>query len=391
MANSPTIPEGVTDEESADAFLSSSFVDEGEPPAPAAVADPPADPPEQTRDDQGRFTSEEPPVVPAQSPEQLKSEPQEAATDESQPGPDAETEVTPDEGLTDEEWDKLPAYQYRAEGRSWEIPGSKVYEDGVHIPAAQMPWITDLVQKGQAHQGSFRSTLNAKDLQVQAMTTERDAAQAALDQISTKITELIESPGAFETWVENQRGNWATLQADAKAAVAQTSLDALNAQNERTAAEAAEAALIPKMHRALGEYVAHFGAEAGFSQEVQQGIYNRLSQEQFLDQIFPRQEGGGRLENPDMVAQEILYLAQIRGPQSAVTEQKGGTVQADQQAAIAAAQPAAKGPAPQRRRHHGPPPVASARAGGEALGPQEQLEIPKFKSTEEADAWVSKL
>ena len=91
-----------------------------------------------------------------------------------------------------------------------------------------------------------------------------------------------------------------------------------------------------------------------------------------------------------MVAQEILYLAQFRGPQSAGTEQKDGTVQADQQAAIAAAQPAAKGPAPQRRRH-GPPPVASARAGGEALGPQEQIEIPKFKSTEEADAWVKKL
>jgi len=382
MAERPTIPEGVTDLDSADSYLEDILDEapEGETQVPGSEPAPPDDTDGPPRDEQGRFTSDDLPVVPARPPEELQVQLEEAPAEGDPPEPTAGKEEA-EAGLSDKEWDALPTLQYRAEGQGWEIPGSKVYEDGLFIPSEQVPAITRKIQQGHAHEGNFRQVLDTKSAEVGAMQVERDAAQAALNEISTKLEELITKPEAFEAWVTDQRGNWDLLQAKAKAAAQDVELTSIRELNQRNEADAAEAAQLPVMQNRLGEFIVHFGKQAEFDQAAQQTIYDRLSQPEYLDRIFPKGENGDRHENPDIVAAEIIYLAGLRGP---VQPQ---TVAAQQQAQVAPSQPAAKTSAPPRRRR--PPPVASSKKGGEAPGgAEEKPTVPKFKSTEEADKWA---
>ncbi len=140
------------------------------------------------------------------------------------------------------------------------------------------------------------------------------------------------------------------------------------------------------MHSLLEQYVKVFGAQSGFDMEKKddkatlQGIYDRFLQPQYLDQIFPKREGGGRDSNPDFVASEMLYLAGVRGPALP-------TAVAETQQAAVVKEPAK--PASRRRR---PIPTASSKKSGEpASSTGEKPKVPRFKSTEEADAWVAKL
>ncbi len=324
MADSPTIPDGVVDQETADEFLdqltTSVDGDLEEVTEAPSTEDTAEASDEQSRDELGRFSSDEPPVEPAQAP------PVDAPGDDGPaPEPTAVADAEESVGLTDEEWDALPPLQYRADGKAWEIPGSKVHSDGVHIPSEHMPEVLRLIQSGQAHQGSFREELATRKSTEDKLIVERDSAQAALNQISTKLEELITVDGAFETWIEDQRGNWEGLKTKAALAAQKVELDTMRDTTTREAAERAEAEMVPLMHNQLAAYVSHFAAQSGFDQTTAAGkatlrsIYDRLVQPQYLDQIFPKREGGGRNENPDFVATEMLFLAGVRDPASRST------------------------------------------------------------------------
>ncbi|MCH7911159.1 MAG: hypothetical protein IIB38_16290, partial [Candidatus Hydrogenedentes bacterium] len=117
--------------------------------------------PEVARDDHEKSVS------PDEVEKDVAPEGEEPSTAEA--GPESEVteegeEEPKEEGvLSDEEWDALPAMRYRADGQDWEIPGSKVEEDGVFIPTDQVGHINQLLAQGQDHQGPFQQTLQAHE------------------------------------------------------------------------------------------------------------------------------------------------------------------------------------------------------------------------------------
>ena len=383
MAEVPEAPEGVVDQESADAALDNIFTGD-EPPESGTEApgdkDSPAQPTDDdgpARDEKGRFAK----------PEESDTDP---APESEEPSPDdagPESEVseegdeTKDDGqLSDEEWDALSPMEYRADGQNWQIPGSKVEEDGVFIPTDQIPNVAQLLSEGQSHRGSFRATLAGYDDQIRDLTAELEGERAALTEISDKIEELVTKPGALEEWVENQRQNWDTLKLNAELAKSKRATEHADARRESLEAANEAARVLPMMRESLAKAIKHWGDQAGFKEEIQQQIYNRHATQEGLDRLFPQGENGNRTENFEPLREDMLFLAQTSGarpptdPTPAPAELKKG-------------EELQKAPTPQRRVRRKAPTTVAASSGKDETPAKEAKAVPKFKTAEEADAW----
>lgn len=121
---------------------------------------------------------------------------------------------------------ELPAFSYRADGRDYEIAGSRVRDEGLFIPAEQMQWLQQQLATARAHHGSWQHELEkARQAGGQKMA-EAEAMRTGADKIVQRMQELAEGPEEVALkWFQHYRTNLPQLLAEAKA-------DQLTAENE---------------------------------------------------------------------------------------------------------------------------------------------------------------
>ena len=379
----PKAPEGVVDQETADKYLDD--VISGDEPSESSDSSPdpkesvsPEPDTELARDELGESVS------PEEADKDVAAEGEEPSTAEA--GPESEVteegeEEPKEEGvLSDEEWDALPAMRYRADGQDWEIPGSKVEEDGVFIPTDQVGHITQLLAQGQAHQGSFQQTLQAHEAEVKNLAAELEGERAANQEISDKIEELVTKEGALEAFVEDQRKNWDTLKLQADLAKSKRATEHAVSVREGLEAHQEEVRVLPLMRSRLAEVIEEWGKQAGFDRPLQQRLYNRYADVAQLDRLFPKDGEGGRTEELKDLRDEMEFLVQSTSarppaPAPAIPEPpKGAKVQ--------------EAPAtPRRKRRKAPTSTASSKSVDESPV-EEETPIPKITTAEEADRYL---
>ena len=380
-AEVPVAPKGVVDQATADEYLDKLIV--GDEPPESSDSGPdsqesvsPEPEPEVARDDHEKSVS------PDEVEKDVAPEGEEPSTAEAGP----ESEVTeeseePEDGLlSDEEWDALPSMRYRADGQDWEIPGSKVEEDGVFIPTAQIQHVTQLLAQGQAHQGSFQQTLAAKDVEVTNLTAELEGERAALQEISDKIEELVTKDGALEAFVEDQRKSWDTLRLQADLAKSKRATEHAVSARETLEASQEEARVLPQMRGRLAEVIEDWGKQAGFDLKLQQKLYDRYADTAQLDRLFPRNNEGLRIEEMKPLREEMEFLMQATSTRPAAPvpvapePPKGAKVQEAPSTA-------------RRKRRKAPTSTASSKSVDEAPA-EEEAPIPKITTAEQADRYL---
>ena len=380
-AEVPEAPEGVVDQATADKYLDDlitgdepSESSDSSPDSKESVSSEPDA--EVARDDQGKSVS------PDEADKDVVPEGEEPSTAEAGP----ESEVTeegeePEEGLlSDEEWDALPSMRYRADGQDWEIQGSKVEDDGIFIPTAQIPHVTQLLAQGQAHQGSFQQVLSTHKTEVTNLTAELEGERAALQEISDKIEELVTKDGALEAFVEDQRKSWDTLKLQADLAKSKRATEHAVSARETLEASQEEARILPQMRGRLAEVIEDWGKQAGFDLKLQQKLYDRYADVAQLDRLFPKNGEGQRSEEMKPLREEMEFLMQATSVRPAAPSPvapeplKGAKVQ--------------EAPStPRRKRRKAPTSTADSKSVDEA--PVEEDEpIPKITTAEEADRYL---
>jgi hypothetical protein len=343
--------------EAADAALTAGLPDpEGEP-----AAEPAAEP-TQPRDAEGRFT-EKPPTEEPEAPVEGEPAPEETPAEPAElPTAEPVEEELPDE-----------PFAYRADNQDFSVPGSAVGEDGVFIPAAEVPQVQQLLSAGKAAFGSVRQRLSDAAQREQVAMDRATAAEAQAQQILAHFETLIEK-GQVQAWLENVQQNWPILKAEAKA-------KAVELQNQSTAkrlqeyeAREQQTRLQPLIEQTLQQSVWTQGRELGLDDRTIQAVFERLKAPEQRDLLvvsapFDDPSGGFRKGESVMnhsLVRGALELAGINRQPPAQQQKIAAAVKAN----TAAAKPAKI-----------PPTV-----GGKGRVPSPGT--PKFKTAAEADDFL---
>lgn len=235
--------------EEADDFLTTVTPDE-----PEAVAAEPAAPTEgQSRDEKGRFTSTAPQAEPETVEPTAAAPAPEPVGEPAAPAPEAEASE-PDE-----------PFVYRADGQEISIPGSAVGEDGVFIPKASLPELTQYLAAGKAFFGSARQRFQEAATQVQAANKRAEAAEAEKQHVLAYIESLIEQ-GSFVDWGQQVATNWPVLKAEAKAKGIELQAEADRQALAKYREQEQQARMRPLMQQTLRTAVSQFGREVGLDE-----------------------------------------------------------------------------------------------------------------------------
>lgn len=256
--------------------------------APAAPAvQPPAKPVAQPRDDAGRFVPKAP-------------QPKAPSAPDAAPPPAPETPSEPTAAAApaaDEE--AGPPFSYQADGRSWEIPGTEVGEDGVFISKDALPELNRLLAQGKSHEGSFRQRLTDSAQQVQAATKRVEAAEAARAHLLKHFDDLIDRSQGAQTiedllktplgeWLLNVYSNWPILKAESAKRAVEVQAEADRARLKEFEQQQEQARMAPIMDQTLQDSIVYWGQQAGLDRAVLQRIYARLSDPQYQSLLFVR-------------------------------------------------------------------------------------------------------
>lgn len=289
---------------------------EAAPETPVVEASEPAAPPVDgpSRDQQGRFAKPTPPAPPA-----APAAPVAAAPLAPPQSPPAAAEETPPQEQAH------PEASYRADGKDFTVPGSKVGDDGVFIPAAQWPQIERLIGQGQVHQGSYQQKLSESAQSVQRETLRANAAEQSKSEVFDRLLKMAED-GSIEDWLAEVQRNLPVLLAKAEAKAAQDQLKHYDSERATHQAQQSEAQLIPQMESALEKAVLHYGTAAKLSQERMQALYQRLNTAAYRKALFSQADAddpvngfraGDWVMDFGLVEQEVAWAGPGQVPQQA--------------------------------------------------------------------------
>lgn len=344
----------VAEQESASAdTAASSAPDEGAAPATEA--------PSQPRDESGKF------VARTESAPQADSAPADQPPSEAQP-PATETAS---EAV-------YPQFQYRASGRDYELPGSKVGADGLFVPTDQLPYLQRLLAEG--HQNRDLS----RDFGRKVADARRDG-ELKLQQANNLLAELADiarDPNRMADWGLDLERNWDLLRARAEKTVMEQQLAAERARLTEYEEEQQAAALVPQLESALGQTISSLLGRPEFQGVDGPKMYDRLMHN-FFDRIFaeatPEDVAAGIARNVGdividygVIEDEMKYEADVLH-----------RAQTAQRAAVEAAGRNAKAQTQQRAV----PPTVGAKAGP---APKAAPALPKFTTTRDVDEWFDK-
>jgi hypothetical protein len=184
---------------------------EGQDPDPATQTTGKQPPAEKPRDETGKFVKDAP------------------ATEEGQPPepPQAEAAVQP--GTAAEPEPELE-FSFRSDGRTIQIPGSRVTADGIFIPKDVAPDFQRLLSHGVTYQGSYKQRLyeSAREKEEMKAQIHENVERAdaflnffvdMLDRTERNETDQ-EGRSPLEAWLDDFRQNRVKLEAQAELAVA---------------------------------------------------------------------------------------------------------------------------------------------------------------------------
>lgn len=334
--------------------------------------------PAPARDEQGRFTPRAPTGQPQAPPAGALDQPPETP---GEPNAEAAPEGAQPAGEPEPE---LPPFSVRADGGTVDFPGSAVGDDGVYFPPDQVPELQRLVANGKVYEGSFRQRLNQAALEVTREKARADGAERALSGTFAKLEEMMAN-GTLTEWLANVQQNLPIMRAEAKAKAAERQLELERTQREQLATERERSTTEPAMAQALETLLLRYAQPYDLGAPQLAVLYQRLNSPRFRAQVFQRAAAddarlgvrrGEWLVDQTIVADEVRHYAEALGRRAVTPEER---------ARIAAA-------ADKNRRSltpgkGGAPPAVSARRGP---APKAGGKVPKFASTEEADAWYDK-
>ena len=199
-----------------------------------------------------------------------------AKPEQEEEGQPVEEPVLPEGQLTEEEV-TYPPFTYRADGQSYTIEGSKLGEHGMFIPAESVEEVQRLLAEGRAHSGSFRQRMAESDTREATANIRAEAAEAQTKALMDKIESLVNTEGALEDFVMDQRNNWQVLKANAAAESIRVQGAADRARLEQYEKERQEAQQEPIMNGMLEDTILREGKAAGLSHERMVEIYQRYT------------------------------------------------------------------------------------------------------------------
>lgn len=340
-----------------------------EAPTPAEPVETPVSPPEPSsgpaRDPQGRFASPPPAETPAPEAGQPPSEP------------------------AVEPVDAAP-FTYNADNQEITIDGSAVGEDGLFIPTAKVPEITQLLAEGHAWRGSAQRYFQEANTRQQA--TERRAVEAetraAAAETQAKAVlahfeqlidasrgvppeQMLETP--MGRWLMDVASNWGVLKAESKAQALELQLQARQKQVEETGRAEKDAQLRPQMDSALGNWISHYGQKAGLEKEILERLYADLKAPQYEKVLFVRadyDDPANGVRKGDLAIDHSIIEREIRRIADFVKPKAPMVKTASARPTVATVRPKV-------------PPTISA-----TKGPAPKKAVAKPKNKEEADEWL---
>ena len=167
-----------------------------------ASADTPA-PASPGRNVKGQFVKAEPTEAPPQeaTPEAPASEVPPVEGSPTEPTPAAEVAAT------------YPEFVYKSAGREFNIPGSKVGQDGAFIPTPALPAITRLLAEGQHAKDAsrdFAQRIQSAKAEGQQELQRARGLLAALNNLRQQ------GPEAIAEWFDDLDRNWPLMEAKAE-------------------------------------------------------------------------------------------------------------------------------------------------------------------------------
>lgn len=156
-------------------------------------------------------------------------------------------------------------FRFKADRQEWQIDGSRVDAQGLHIPTEHIPMVQELLAEGVAHRGSFQQELARRDTMIRQLQQDNQKAasgrsekEVQAETILTHFARLMdEGPEAVIDWLDNLQQNRPVLEAEAKAAALQYRLQQLEAANQPS--EPSPEEILPQLDNALREHLVTTG------------------------------------------------------------------------------------------------------------------------------------
>lgn len=292
-----------------------------EPPAPAEPQPAPASPapaaapaePAAPRDDKGRFVKRDEAPPAAAAPQEEPPAPPPGPSADEQAAPAAEGEQPPAEQVEAEA--VFPEFEYTVNGRALSIPGSKVGEDGIFIPAAQVPEYTRHLIAGQ----TARQRERDHGRQLAAARTEHQLEVEKARNVLRTLAELVQDDAKFEDWRANLKQNWELLLAKAENEALKQAKDEASSTLSEQQSEQAARDLVPQLQTAVKRSLDAFKGRPEYQGVDFERLEDRIYKRHF-DQVFSEAEdddperqvrAGEILFHPDVIQELVQDEAAI--------------------------------------------------------------------------------
>lgn len=265
---------------------------------------------------------------------------------------------------------EFPAFQYRAYGQQYDLPGSKWGEDGVFVPTEALPQLQRLLSRAESasrRESEFKS-------EITKVRRETKGQYELAQQVLTELDGLRRDPEKLAAWFEDLDRNWDLMMARAEAEQAKAAASQYQELLRSHDNQATSEALVPRIEDTLWNSVRELAGMPEFQGLEAREMYHRIANSALLDRVFYEasddmpeigvQKGGIVFDSKPILA-EFQYHAQLlkRASKQAADAMKKN------QAATAVSK--------------APPDLSGS--GGE---PPASGEPPKFKSREEMEAWL---
>lgn len=318
-----------------------------EPTAPAHAEQPAVTEGVQQRDSQGRFTTAEADAAP------------DASAGEAPPPPSEPAPPKP--------------FSYRAYGAEHTpfVGATEAVDGALQFPPDAALRLRQALAEGHSAESRRRTAFSERE---QKVTSARGANAQLVEQANLtlqRLAELRKTPGALEQFFQDTDRNWQILEAEVRADTLQKQLETRQQDHDARALEQQAETLRPYLRQTLEQKVGQMIANeaelkglnpADMSERLWSAFFDRVFLEADQDDPNGRYRRGEILVDYEAMRAELQYEAK-RQPKATP--------------APVAAKPA------EQKTPVVPPPVVATKGQGARPAPK----VPKFKTTEEADAW----